>query len=63
VTRSSRDQLNGIYAGAAICLGALVGAASGSGFLFLLVAGGLIGMFMSTGQIRMSGGLKRGRRK
>jgi hypothetical protein len=63
VTQSSRDQLNGIYAGAAICLGALVGAASGSGFLFLLIAGGLIGMFISTGQIRMSDGRTRNRRK
>ena len=63
MTRSSRDKLNAIYIGGSIAVAALMGAASGSGFVFLLVAGGLIGMFMSTGQIRLNGGRSRNRRR
>jgi len=52
MTRTSRDKLNGIYAGTAIGLAALIGGLSGSWALFILIAGGLLGVFISTGQIR-----------
>ena len=63
MTRSSRDKLNSIYFGVSIAVAAVLGAASGSGFVFLLVAGGLITMFAGSGQIRLGDGRTRNRRR
>ena len=52
MTRSSRDKLNAIYAIGTIGLAAVFGAIAGSWVLFVLVAAGLFGVFIQTGQIR-----------
>ena len=63
MTRSSRDKLNAIYAVGAIGVAALLGAIAGSWLLFLLVAVGLVGVFIQTGQIRLADDRKRNKRK
>ena len=52
MTRSSRDKLNSFHLMGAIGIAAIVAAVSGSWLLFLLVAGGLIGASMITGEVR-----------
>jgi len=63
MTRSSRDKLNAIYAIGAIGIAAVFGAISGSWLLFILIAGGLLGVFISTGQIRSATDRTRTRRR
>ena len=63
MTRSSRDKLNAIYAVGAIGVAAVFGAISGSWLLFLLVAVGLVGVFIQTGQIRLADDRTHRRRK
>ena len=52
MTWSSRDKLNSIHLGGAICVAAIIGGAAGSWLLFLLVAGALIGAGIITGDLR-----------
>ena len=52
MTRSAKDKLNGVYAIGAIGIAALIGVAGQSWMLFMLVVGGLLAVFIGTGQIR-----------
>ncbi len=63
MTRSSRDKLNAIYAVGAIAVAALFGAIAGSWVLFVLVAVGLFGVFVQTGQIRSPNDRTRNKRR
>ena len=63
MTRSSRDKLNAIYAGAAVGIAAVFGAIGGSWLFFLLIAGGLFAVFFSTGLIRSANDRTRSKRR
>ena len=63
MTRSSRDKLNAIYAIGAIGVASVFGAIAGSWVLFILIAGGLLGVFFSTGQIRPPSDRTRNKRR
>jgi threonine/homoserine/homoserine lactone efflux protein len=63
MTRSSRDKLNSIYAGAAIGIAAVFGAIAGSWLLFILVAAGLFAVLSETGLVRSSNDRTRTRRR
>ena len=63
MTRSSRDKLNAIYAIGAIGLAAVFGAIAGSWVLFILIVGGLLGVFFSTGLIRSANDRTRNKRR
>ena len=52
LTRNSRDKLNSIYGICAIAVAAVFGAITGSWVLSVLIAAGLFGVFIQTGQIR-----------
>ena len=63
MTRSSRDKLNAIYAVGAIAVAAVMGAIAGSWMLFILIAGGLLGVFIQSGLIRSANDRTRNRRR
>jgi hypothetical protein len=63
MTRSSRDKLNSIYAGAAIGIAAVFGAIARSWVLFILIAASLFAVFGQTGQIRSPSDRRRNKRK
>ena len=63
MTYNSRDKLNAIYAAGTVGVAALLGAIAQSWVLFVLIAAGLISVFVSTGQIRLPNERTRTKRK
>ena len=63
MTLNSREKLNGIFAGAAIGIAAMFGAASQSWIIFILVTAGLLAMFIGTSQIRLTNVRSRKKRR
>lgn len=63
MTLNSREKLNGIFAGIAVGIAAMFGAASQSWVVFILVAAGLLAVFIGTSQIRLTNVRSRKKRK
>ena len=48
MTQNAKDKLNLIFGASAVGVAAVFGAIGGSWFLFLLIAGGLLGVFLQS---------------
>jgi uncharacterized ion transporter superfamily protein YfcC len=63
VTQNAKDKLDLIFGATAVGIAAVFGAIASSWLLFLLIAGGLFGVFVQTGLIRSANDRTRNKRR